>query len=286
MNGLAFKVAWRLLLYPLLALAALAFFFFWLYAHPRRHIGSYTPEDFGLKAEPLRLRTSDGIELDAWFIPHKTSRSTVIICHGYPMDKSDVLGLTSFLAREFNLLYFDFRATGRSGGFFSTGGARETRDIDAAAAFASGRLPGGAIGLFGFSMGGAAVLLSDNPAVKARALDAPFADLHGELEHIFAGWGPLRRPLLLMMRGWMLLFTGVDIRAVSPVGNAAAFAAPMLLVHGTLDGTVPPSNSAAIKAANPAAELWLVEGADHGQNHYTAPAEYERRLAAFFRSSL
>ncbi|HAN05407.1 MAG TPA: alpha/beta hydrolase, partial [Elusimicrobia bacterium] len=183
-------------------------------------------------------------------------------------------------------LYFDFRATGRSGGFFSTGGARETRDIDAAAAFVQGRLPGGAVGLFGFSMGGAAVLLSANPAVKARALDAPFADLHGELEHIFAGWGHLRRPLLLLMRGWMLLFTGVDIKAVSPVRNAAAFAAPMLLVHGTLDGTVPPANSAALKAANPAAELWLVEGADHGQNHYTAPAEYERRLTAFFRGSL
>ena len=285
MNTLLFKIAWRLALYPALALAALSFLFFWLYAHPRRFTGTYKPADFGLRAEELKLKTSDGVELDAWLIPHKTSKKAVVVCHGYPMDKSDVLGLTAFLAREFNVLYFDFRATGRSGGFFSTGGAREVKDLDAALELLKARGLGPS-GAFGFSMGGAAVLLSRNPAIKARALDAPFAALSGQLDYIFAGWGLLRRPLLLFMKGWSLLVLGVNIDSVNPAGNAAAFAAPMLLIHGEADAVVPPGNSLAIKAANPAAELWLVPGAGHGGNYSTALSKYEARLLGFFIKNL
>lgn len=285
MSPLFIKIAWRAVLYPLLALAAVSFTFFWLYAHPRRFHGSYTPSDFGLKEEAVKLKTSDGIELDAWFIPHKTSKKAVIVCHGYPMDKSDVLGLTAFLGREFSLLYFDFRATGRSGGFFSTGGAREVRDIDAALHFLASRGQGPA-GAFGFSMGGSAVMLSKNPAIKARALDAPFADLTAQLKDIFTFAGVLRPPLLLMMKGWSRLLMGVSLSAVSPVGNTAAFAVPMLLIHGDADTVVRPENSLAIKAANPAAELWLIKGAGHGENYATALSKYEARLLDFFRKSL
>lgn len=285
MNTLAFKIGWRLALYPALLCAALSFAMFWTYAHPRRFTGEHAPSDFGLKAEALKLKTSDGVTLDAWFIPNAASRKAVIVCHGYPMDKSDVLGNTAFLARRFNLLYFDFRGTGRSGGFFSTGGAKEVLDLDAAAAFLRER-GFREIGVFGFSMGGGTALLSRNPAIKARALEAPFADLSGELDYIFSFIGPLRRPLLGMMKLWARLLAGADINAVSPVKNTAAFTAPLLLIHGDRDGTVPLSNSLAIKAADPAAELWIVKGADHGQCHYKAPAEYEKRLSGFFKAHL
>lgn len=285
MNSLLARVLLRLLLYPALVFLAVSFVFFWLYAHPGRNAGAQTPDTFGLSFEPLKLLTSDGVELDAWFVPHDTSKKSVIVCHGYPMDKSNVLGLTAFLAKDFNLLYFDFRATGRSEGFFSSGGALETKDIDEAVKFLAGRGLHGP-GLYGFSMGGAAALLSANPGVKARVLDSPFSDLRGQLDYIFAGWGPLRGPLVALMRAWGLVFIGVDIGAVSPVKNAAAYKAPLLLIHGERDAAVPPGNSLAIKAADPAAELWLVPGAGHGETRLRAGAEYERRVADFFKKSL
>ncbi|OGR44297.1 MAG: hypothetical protein A2X35_02395 [Elusimicrobia bacterium GWA2_61_42] len=286
MNTLAFKIAWRLVFYPALLYAFFSLVFFWLYAHPKRYTGSYQPGDFGLKPEAVKLKTADGIELDAWFIPHKTAKKAVIVCHGYPMDKSDVLGLTVFLAREFNLLYFDFRATGKSGGFFSTGGAREVRDLDAAVDFLKSRGFKNGAGAFGFSMGGASVLLSKNPFIRARVLDAPYADLSGELDHVFHSWGVWRKPLLAMMKAWSFLLMGVNINAVNPARSAAAIATPILLVHGDADTQVPPANSARIKAANPAAELWVVKGAGHGENWYKAGNEYERRLSAFFEKNL
>ena len=285
MDSIAFKIGWRLLLYPALAYITLSFIFFWLYAHPKRYVGSYHPKDFGFQPEEIKLQTTDGVQLDAWFLPHKTSRKAVIVCHGYPMDKSDVLGLTVFLAKRFNVLYFDFRATGRSGGFFSTGGAREVRDIDAAAAYLKSR--GFArTGAYGFSMGAATVLLSENPAIAARALDAPYAELGGELDYIFRPWGIWRRPLLALMKTWSLLFMGVNINSINPAASAARLTTPILLVHGDADTQVPPANSERIKAAAPAAELWLVKGAGHGENWYRAGNAYERRLTEFFEKHL
>ncbi len=65
MDSLVFKIGWRLVFYPALAFAALSFVFLWLYAHPRRYVGSYHPKDFGLPAEELKLKTADGVTLDA-----------------------------------------------------------------------------------------------------------------------------------------------------------------------------------------------------------------------------
>ncbi len=286
MNNLAFKIGWRLVFYPALAYTGLSLILFWLYARPNRYTGPGTPGDAGLKAEAIRLKTSDGISLDAWFIPNNKSGRAIIVCHGYPMDKSDVLGLTDFLAREFNLIYFDFRGTGRSGGFFSTGGAREVRDIDAAVKFLESRGFRNGVGAFGFSMGGAAVLLSENPAIKARVLDAPYADLGGELDYVFSPWGAWRKPLIALMKAWSFILMGVDINGVSPERRAASLDTPLLLVHGDADRQVPLANSLRIKASDPGAELWVVKGAGHGETRGRAGAEYEKRLLAFFRDNL
>lgn len=286
MNSLFIKIGWRLLFYPALTCAVLSFIVFWLYVHPKRFISPAHPKNYRLKAEELKLKTADGVELDAWFIPNKASKKAVIICHGYPMDKGDVLGITVFLAREFNLLYFDFRATGRSGGFFSTGGAREVRDIDAAVKFLEARGFTGGVGVFGFSMGGATALLSRNPSIKARVLDAPYAELAEEMDYIFRPWGIWRKPLLALMKAWSLILMGININSLNPVENAAAFTSPALLVHGDADRQVPVENSLAIKAANPSAELWVVRGAGHGENWGLAGGEYEKRLTAFFTKNL
>src|SRR5205085_2537601 len=40
-----------------------------------------TPDRFGLAYERLRLQTKDGIELDAWHIPHPKPRGIVLLFH-------------------------------------------------------------------------------------------------------------------------------------------------------------------------------------------------------------
>ncbi len=278
-------ILWRVLAYPALVYLVFSLIFFYLYVHPRRHISEFKPSDFGSKFDQVRFAASDGVSLAGWFIPNKNSKKALVICHGYPMDKGNVYGMTYFLAKDFNLLLFDFRAMGSSGGFFSTAGAKETGDVDAAIAFLADK-GFKKVGLFGFSMGASAILMSDNPAVAARVADSPFADIGGELDYIFKEYGAFRYPLIRLMKVWSVLFLGVNMDRVSPLRRAAGIRTPLLLIHGASDTQVPVQASLALKAAVPGAELWIIKGADHGETWAAAGYPYEKKVIEFFQKNL
>jgi len=281
----AYMVLWRLIFYPAFLYTVFSLIFFYLYTHPRRNISGFTPSDFGSRFEAVRLTTSDGVELAGWYIPNKKSKKAVIVCHGYPMDKGNVFGMTSFLVRDFNVLLFDFRAMGESKGFFSTGGERELKDVDAAIAFLQGKGFKRA-GLFGFSMGAAAILMSRNPAAAARVADAPFADIGEELNYVFSGYGAFRYPLVWLMKAWSRLVLGVNMDKVSPLRTITGLTVPALIIHGDADTQVPVEASRRLKAANPAIELWLVKGADHGETWAAGGLPYETKVVNFFIKNL
>ena len=281
----AYMILWRVIAYPALVYLVFSLIFFYLYVHPRRNISGFKPSDFGSKFDQVKFTTSDGVPLAAWFIPNKNAKKALVICHGYPMDKGNVYGMTYFLSKDFNLLLFDFRAMGSSGGFFSTAGARETGDVDAAIAFLADK-GFKKVGLFGFSMGASAILMSKNTAVAARVADSPYADIGGELDYIFKEYGAFRHPLIRLMKVWSVLVLGVNMDAVSPLRLAAGIRTPLLLIHGAADTQVPVQASQALKAAAPGAELWIIKDADHGETWAVAGSAYEKRVTEFFNKYL
>jgi len=201
------------------------------------------------------------------------------------MDKGNVFGFTSFLAKDFNLLLFDFRAMGQSGGFFSTGGARETRDVTAAVNFLKAQ--GFAhIGTFGFSMGAATLAMAKDTEIKAKVLDAPFASLSREMDFIFKSFGAFRFPLLWLMKMWNLAFLGISVNSVAPENFIASIKTPTLLIHGDNDTQVPVENSLTLHKMAPQTELWIIKGANHGETSFMGGAEYERRILDFFNKNL
>ena len=56
----------------------------------------FTPESFNLKYDDVTFESSDGLKLKGWFIPGK-SNNTIIVMHGYPTNKADVLPFSMFL---------------------------------------------------------------------------------------------------------------------------------------------------------------------------------------------
>src|SRR5207247_638220 len=80
----------------------------------------------------------------------------------------------------------------------------------------------GAVGVFGFSLGGAVALLAaaEDPRIRAVAAYAPFADLRLLGHDLYAWLWLLKYPLVGMTRVWSRVFVGDDITAPAPVEAA------------------------------------------------------------------
>jgi len=114
--------------------------------------------------------------------PNYSSAPTIIIAHGLGASKSDFVNLSGFLSSNgFNVLLFDFRAHGESEGKSCSLGLKEQLAITAAVDYIISRadLKNKSIGLYGFSLGGAAGILSasNDQRIKAIVADTPFSSL-------------------------------------------------------------------------------------------------------------
>ncbi|MBU2530999.1 MAG: prolyl oligopeptidase family serine peptidase [Elusimicrobia bacterium] len=285
MNNLAVKIIVRVFIYTALIYFVFSIIFFFLYSLPKRYKSPFTPKDFNTDYEEVKLLTQDNIALDAWFIKNPKSLKAIIICHGYPMDKGNVYHLTAFLSKKYNLLYFDFRGMGKSEGFLTSGGYKETLDIEAGLDFLHKRGFKG-IGIYGLSMGAATALMVKPGKLKAIVADSPYADLKSVLDDIFSIFGILRHPLLAVMNIYNKIVFGVTTQNVSPLKNIGNLKIPILIIHGDQDSQLPLSGSKKLHEKNPESQLWIIKGADHCETSFVAGDEYDRRVTAFFDKNL
>jgi fermentation-respiration switch protein FrsA (DUF1100 family) len=123
----------------------------------------YTPDEIGLDYEDLYVRTSDGIEVNAWFVKNplavtsKTKLATIIFAHGNAGTMGERLIKIKFL-HDFgvHVLAFDYRGYARSSGTPSERGVyldakavfdylSKRQDVDPAKIIAYGSSLGGAV---------------------------------------------------------------------------------------------------------------------------------------------
>src|SRR5262249_31074912 len=121
----------KLLLYaaaPLAVFVALSLASFWMAVRPPRMTIPLAPADVRLAVEDVWIPTADGVRLSGWLAP-KPGAPAIVLLHGYPAEKADMLPLAAALARRFAVLLVDLRYFGRSGGRVTTLGFRERDDL-------------------------------------------------------------------------------------------------------------------------------------------------------------
>jgi len=254
---------------------------FWLAVRPPRITVPLTPADFGLTVEPVTITADDGVKLAAWLVP-RAGAPAIVLLHGYPVEKADLLPIAAALAPRFTVLLLDQRYFGASGGRATTLGWRERGDLERAIDFLGAR-GFHEVGVFGLSLGGAVALLAaaDDARIRAVAAYAPFADLR-TLGYELYGWmWYLRYPFVWLLRGWSRLFFGHDITEVSPERAAAAVTVPVLLVASREDDQIPFGHAERLHRAlahNTRSEFMFT---DHGR-HGELPRGLDASLSRFF----
>jgi dipeptidyl aminopeptidase/acylaminoacyl peptidase len=253
---------------------------------PPKLISSLTPRDLRMQYEDVSFKTADALTLRGWYIPSPgTTGKTLVLLHGYPADKGNILPALAFLHEDFNLLLFDFRYLGESEGGYSTAGAKEVEDLLAAIRFLKTR---GIeqVGVWGFSMGGAVALMAVEKAPEIRAVvsESSYASLAQMALQLFP-IPLLNYPIAYLIGFWANLFLGIDVTDVSPAERIRDTTVPILLIHSSGDAVIPFSQALALQQAlakNSNAEFWFNEQFAHGQ----LASDYRIRVRSFFLKHL
>jgi pimeloyl-ACP methyl ester carboxylesterase len=164
--------------------------------HPPREVPhALTVTSSLVSIEEVGFRSPDGVDLSGWLLRGQPEHSAVLLAHDAGSSKASLLGLALPLQKAgYNVLLFDFRGHGGSGGDVCTLGLHEKRDVLGAVDFITTLrgVDARGIGVFGIGMGAHAAVLAaaDRPAIKVLALDALYPDVSYPLvRRAYAGWG-------------------------------------------------------------------------------------------------
>lgn len=271
---------------------------FWAATHPPRYITNITPKELGWDFEDVALTTEDGIKLAAWFIPSANkSDKVIVLLHGYPADKANLLDWSSFLHQDFNLFFLDFRYFGNSQGSMTTIGFREQKDLRSAIDYLQNEHSSSTnkgftkIGAMGFSLGGAVAILTapkDN-RIKAIVSDSSFASIDLMGHQFYQNLFVFKYPLTFLTKFWAQIFLGINAAQIAPEKSAQNLRIPVLLIHSKKDATIPFENALRLQTAlqqNPKAEPFFLEEGVHGSLPSHLEREYEKRVTEFFKQNL
>jgi len=276
----------KILIFIALFLILFSLFTFFMSIRPTKIITNLIPSDLGLKAEEIIFESTDEIKLSGWFIPNNKTKATIIVMHGYPADKANLLGIAEFLAKDFNVFLFDFRSFGKSEGKYTTVGYLEKNDLLGAIKYLENEKNITKIGLYGFSLGGAVALMVNHKNVKAIVTDSAYAKLSNMLKHMYGIFFIFKYPLAYLTKLYGILFLRINIDDSIPVDNIKNIKVPILLIHAEKDSQIPVNEAYLLQNANKNAELWIVENADHGMTHSINPEKYEKRVLEFFEKNV
>jgi pimeloyl-ACP methyl ester carboxylesterase len=215
-----------------------------------------------LTHEDVSFTADDGVVLKGWLFRASAPRRGLLVClHGIGNNRSACIGTAErFVPLGWDVLAYDARAHGESGGAFCSYGVLERRDLSRAldAVKADRAL------LFGSSLGASVALQAAAVDSRVRGVIAqsPFKDLRSIAEE--------RAPFIASRSQIAQAFALAEQEAhfriddASPLLAARSIQVPVLLIHGDADRETRPEHSLALYSALQGQKsLVLVPGASH-----------------------
>jgi dipeptidyl aminopeptidase/acylaminoacyl peptidase len=251
--------------------------------------------------ETVTLPSRDpGVQIAAWYVPAGPPAQTpaVVLVHGHDSCRREgrmLLAAGMLHKAGIAALLIDMRNHGDStvvNGRYA-GGTREYADALGGWDWLVARgHPATRTGALGMSLGAATALIAtgEEPRVAAVWEDSSYADVD---EAVAAELTRNDYPTWLRYGGYLVaqVVSGDDLLARSPVGEVGMLhGRPIAITHGSADERLSVTYASeladAVRASGGSVDPWIVDNAHHTQAIALHPAEYERRLDAFFRAAL
>ena len=235
-----------------------------------------------------------GYTLQGSYLPNpKQTKNTIVFVHG--IAASRLMGLwyaPLYWNAGYNVLVYDSRASGESGGNSVTWGFYERYDLDQWIDWVEQNNPGGIIGVHGMSMGAATALMhaemnETTHKVEFYVADSAYADLSELLiQHIDAAVR-LHNPVWVKLLLWYASIaanwqSGFRFQDVSPVQSVQTVTTPILYLHGDADILVPVSMCEQLYAATKGyKEKKIFPNDAHAMAYFKHQAEYRQQILNF-----
>lgn len=258
----------RRLLVPLLAGAGLVYLFptalKYAFRPPQREIPQ-TPSDLGLPEEEVWLSGAHGKRLHSWFIGVQGAAPAVVVLHGWGGNAGLMLPFAPPLYRAgFHTLFLDARNHGLSDHDDHASMPRFAEDLDVAIDWLAERDDVSSVGVIGHSVGAGASILAASRRDDLAAVVSLSAFAHpGELMGASKPFDVLPRPLTNLALHTTERIIGYDFDEIAPRARIAQVRAPLLLVHGDADQTVPVENVYELAQHMPTRRVLIIPGAGH-----------------------
>ena len=250
-----------------------------------------TPTDYGYSAESVTVQAQAGGSFRGYFIPG-TNRATIIMPPPLNSGRSVRLPEAAILARHgYAIFMFESRRCAGMGPLSL--GYHEVEDVADALDYLTTRpdVDPNRIGIHGFSSAGATSVMAAArlPELRAVVAEGGYGDF---IQNSFYHYNDdLLTTYFLTLFRWAIgvtyrLVTGLDINQLSPVSVIGEIEPrPVLLIYGTRETSLAGGHQQKA-AAGDNAQLWIVEGAGHGNYLSLAPEAYEERVVTFFDKAL
>ena len=286
---------WRYIRRALLAAGGLAVLYFlmvplsvsYVFTHVAR---GFVPEpELGTEYEEVSFTTSDGLELEGWYIPSR-NRAAVIAFPG----RSGPQRPARMLARHgYGVLLFDRRGEGESEGDPNIFGWKGERDVRAAVAFLRSRpdVDPSRIGAIGLSVGGEMLIEAGAESNGPAAIVSDGAGIRSIREALAV---PGTRKMLeatiahaIVTPAIALFSNDLPPASLEDLSGKIAPTTPVFFIYAVPgQGGEAELTETFYEAAREPKEIWLVPGAGHTGGIEAQPKEYERRVVGFFDDAL
>ncbi len=243
-------------------------------------LGYNIPDFVEYDFEDVKITSEYGYHLAGKWLLHQNSKKSVIIVHGFTGNMATSIRYVDlFFSKGYNILMYDHRCHGYSGGENCTMGYLEKHDLKTCITWVEERVGEGTfIGLHGESMGAATSIMTAamDKRVSFVISDCSYANFYDEAKFRLKETYKLSEiPFLYVVDFWNKIRFKHSYKDISPIDDLSKVTVPILFLHGDKDRVTQMEDSVKLhEAYNGKKELYIAKNTGHVGTIHNHKQEY------------